>query len=54
MVWSGGKVSTEVQNGKKSMIRINDMTMVSASMFVCSGLSFFYGVGKKDDVGSSQ
>ena len=39
MDWSGVKVSTEVQNGKKSMIRINGMTMASVSMFVCSGLS---------------
>ena len=42
MDWSGVKVSTEVQNGKKSMIRINDMTMDSASMFVCSGHFFFF------------
>ena len=49
---SGVKVSTEVQNGKKSTIRIKGMTMVSGSMFVCSGLSlkitsffFFFGGG---------
>ena len=39
MDWSGVKVSTEVQNGKKSTIRISGMTMVSGSMSVCSGLS---------------
>ena len=39
MDWSGVKVSTDVQNGKKSTIRINGMTMVSGSMFVRSGLS---------------
>ena len=42
MDWSGVKVSTEVQNGKKSISRINEMTMVLASMFLCSGLFFFF------------
>ena len=51
MDWSGVKVSTEVQNGKKSTIRINGMTMVSGSMSVCSGLSlkitfFFFFLGR--------
>ena len=49
MDWSGVKVSTEVQNGKTSTIRISGMTMVSGSMSVCSGLSlkitFFFWRG---------
>ena len=44
MDWSGVKVSTEVQNGKKSISRINEMTMVLASMFLCSGLFFFFSL----------